>query len=433
MSWTDEELDELFQQSAEDVSFDYKDEYWSEMETMLPKRRYLDFRWLTSAFLFTGVIIMTPFYNDIEGSNSEVIAANANATGLDIVSLDVNADQQFVDRGLNLTNNYQNNKDDNYQNANRLDQNTDRKVNVNEDNSYSILASQKADKNTSSYLKVDLELQAKPSLLLVNNAKAEKVKNESDKTDNEMAKNEVVDLNMPSSLPLNDLSFDDTKSVKDGDLPELSTQRMGTRRFDFYVQGIAGVSQSETVGNTMLNYSYGLGGGVEYNLGNLYLSSGINMMTSDRNDMKLSRSSKVYGFGSDVYTTKMNYKQLYIADFGLKAGYRFGKAGRSVANLGLNASYVMTTKCNIINTQSLPAPMFGEEIVSARTVLGYTDGINRFGFKPSVGYVYQFNGGTQIGVNVGVQLRSTISDELFLNGEINRYPLDGKIYFRKSF
>ena len=35
MNWKDEEIDKLFQDNAGSGSFEYKEEYWKEMEAML--------------------------------------------------------------------------------------------------------------------------------------------------------------------------------------------------------------------------------------------------------------------------------------------------------------------------------------------------------------------------------------------------------------
>lgn len=56
MNWTDKEIDQLFKESAEHVSFNYSNEYWEEMEAMLPKKKKKDTGWFIMAFIFLGLI-----------------------------------------------------------------------------------------------------------------------------------------------------------------------------------------------------------------------------------------------------------------------------------------------------------------------------------------------------------------------------------------
>ena len=49
MSWTDKEMDKLFQKEAGKQSFEYKDAYWKEMEAMLPVAKKGDFLWFLTS------------------------------------------------------------------------------------------------------------------------------------------------------------------------------------------------------------------------------------------------------------------------------------------------------------------------------------------------------------------------------------------------
>ena len=56
MSWTDEEIDKLANESAANSSIEYKNEYWTEFEAMLPVTGKKDFLWFFTAFLFVGLL-----------------------------------------------------------------------------------------------------------------------------------------------------------------------------------------------------------------------------------------------------------------------------------------------------------------------------------------------------------------------------------------
>jgi hypothetical protein len=71
------------------------------------------------------------------------------------------------------------------------------------------------------------------------------------------------------------------------------------------------------------------------------------------------------------------------------------------------------------------------EINEDRNVYGYMDGLRRFGIRPTFGYSFSLTPTMELGLNVGTQLMPQVNDE-FLDGENNKLPIDGQIYFRKS-
>ena len=61
MSWTDEEIDKLFNESANAQSFKYDDAYFSEIEAALPiNKKGKDFLWMGTAMLF--IVALTTGY-----------------------------------------------------------------------------------------------------------------------------------------------------------------------------------------------------------------------------------------------------------------------------------------------------------------------------------------------------------------------------------
>ena len=83
MSWTDEEIDQLYKNSAERVSFEYKNEYWKEMEAMLPEQKGKDFLWFLTSFLFLGIVASGVLLNSTELNEvNESLANEKEATPL---------------------------------------------------------------------------------------------------------------------------------------------------------------------------------------------------------------------------------------------------------------------------------------------------------------------------------------------------------------
>lgn len=58
MSWTDEEIDKLFGDASAQQTFEYRPEYWKDIEKQLPvnKKRKPVFWWMTGGVFLLGII-----------------------------------------------------------------------------------------------------------------------------------------------------------------------------------------------------------------------------------------------------------------------------------------------------------------------------------------------------------------------------------------
>jgi hypothetical protein len=64
MTWKDEDIDKLFQEASKEKTFEFKEEYWDEMESMLPKKkRKFPFIWIFSSILMSVSIAAVLFMN----------------------------------------------------------------------------------------------------------------------------------------------------------------------------------------------------------------------------------------------------------------------------------------------------------------------------------------------------------------------------------
>jgi hypothetical protein len=65
MSWTDEELDQLFSDAASNATVEYNDAYWKDIEGMLPvrKKRKGLLWWMggAGAIVFFGSLLLVQF------------------------------------------------------------------------------------------------------------------------------------------------------------------------------------------------------------------------------------------------------------------------------------------------------------------------------------------------------------------------------------
>lgn len=380
MSWTDEELDDLFRDSAEKLSFDYKKEYWKDIEAQLPVKKKRDFLWNGMALMFligVGSMMLRNTISDLDRSSQSSVIAQYNNEKLNDNNAEVKTGQDValwdcVDLS-NLDFIWTNNQI-----------------------------------NTSDWMVGGCEIH--PFNNIPNNY-VMPVFDEGASVDNT-----IVELKTKKA---------ETIIQSDNSTIEQIPSRIDYTPFhDFYVQGIAGIGQGRMVPGEGMSSSYGLGAGVEFNRRKLYVSLAINGIISNHQSLVLTRSSKVYGFGSEEYSTSVEISRLYTLESEIAAGYRFGK---TVVYGGLNAGYLIGTQSNVTTEQKDVAL----DVVDSdtRKVYGYFGGLNRLSLKPMIGASYDAGRRIQVGANVGVQMLNSVDPEYF-EGESRKFPVDGRIYLR---
>jgi hypothetical protein len=202
-------------------------------------------------------------------------------------------------------------------------------------------------------------------------------------------------------------------SLSDGPKPPMSAR--------MYLEANGGLSQSLITPSESNSYSIGGGLGVQLDKGRFSMNIGANVQWSFHDDLVLNGEAKVYGFGSEVYRYTLKYDEIYTLEGVISAGYRMGNHR---INVGVRPSYVMNAKVGFTMNE--------EEVETERQMTyGYTEGLNRFGLKATLGYSFDFKGGVTLGANIGTRLLKSV-DENYLNGMNNMLPIDGQIYIRKT-
>ena len=123
-----------------------------------------------------------------------------------------------------------------------------------------------------------------------------------------------------------------------------------------------------------------------------------------------------------MVTHNLNYKSLYAIEGVLALTRNFGRHGVTV---GIRPSYLMSTKVDYTRIDEK------EQVSQRNELIGFTDGINRFGLKPTLGYSFMLNEKWNTGINLGVQTMETFKED-FITKDNNRFPIDGQIYIRRN-
>lgn len=431
MSWTDKEMDKLFQKEAGKQSFEYKDAYWKEMEAMLPSAKKGDVLWFLTSGIFVALLFVTPFLGVLnETRTAEVLAmeaGNAEGNTETKIASQVESTQVMIaenkatdtkgsevveatltdDKTLNSLSNTEGERS----NTAPVKSKSNNKKNSLDSSTPVILADSHADLNLvdrktnhnivdSKHIELNNQVTKESTL-----TSAIDKKEELEQIDVESLNTRDVSLlDQSTSLGLQDITYDLS-------LPWSSS---------FYIEANAGLSQSLITPSDNNSYSFGAGVGTQFRKGRLVFTTGVNVIWSHHKDLQLTRQAKIYGFGSEVVQSHINFSELYTLEANLNVGYSFG---RHNLNVGVRPSYVVGSKVKVSQSTELDG--------GNRTYYGFMDGINRLGVKPSIGYGFDLTSKLTVGVNLSTQMMSSVNEE-FINGVNKKFPIDGQIYLRKT-
>lgn len=430
---TDTEVDTMYRESVEDLSFNYKHSYWEEMASLLSRRRRPDFLWFGFSGLFAFGLVFTMLLDQnpiIDLVNATTIELPGTAQE-SLATIKNNADTQgnTQQTQLALQNNSQN------QFSKITDANSVNAANsangANGTNGATPLTSEPLS-NSPNTAATGAHIGRNPTLTSLDPKAVVNPLVATTATTTEHRNTE--DNSMPSS-PLRTLPA--TGIVLGNDvLAEVGTTFPGLpkahepARTSFYLQGIGGISQSSITPSEYLSNSYGLGAGVAINRRMWTVNLGTNILVNNYKDLILTRSAKQYGFGSELVTQDLHYRNLYTLELDLSLGYNIR---RHQLKLGVRPSLAFSSKVDVTETSTTTSK--GEVVESSpvRSLnYGGMVGIKRLGLKPTVGYAYNFNSGWTLGANIGTELLPSI-DETFIDGANNKYYIDGQLYIRKTF
>ena len=381
-------VDAMFKAKAESMSFTYKPEYWSEMEAMLPAQRRPDFLWFFTSLLFIGLIGFNVINPGIVGQTNDQLALDGNDVDRSIVDWteEVRETEVFtyqeplvvdltgLDFDWPLFSNYQHYQMPTCGGVINVD-NFDPMF-----NGPFMLGTPGVIDGVYIDDKVD-ELKTRPL--------------------------EALEQEIQPMPP-----YEGAAKATSG----------------LYLQAVGGLSQSLITPSDKVSYSYGIGAGYELKKRNFSLTTGANLIVSNHEDLVLNRTAKVYGFGSEVHHFNIDYKKLYILEGNLELGYSIH---RHKLKLGIRPSYTFSSKVRVNEFDLTYAQADVFESGDDRELYGFMDGLKRFGVKPMIGYAYSLRPDMELGINIGMQLMPMVNED-YLDGTNNRLPIDGQIYFRKS-
>lgn len=411
MTWKDEDIDKLFQEASKAKTFEFKEEYWDEMESMLPKKkkRKFPFLWIFSSIVISGSIAAILFLNtneQVQTSQSDFSSANQesnmsssfNNTGN---TVDASTTKSKTENNETITSSNDVEKTS-VERVGKNDKNSNVNQHVRSTSSTGIHSTIPGINNgifAPSLLKSGINTQIlEPSNPIVQLKNAEKV-------------------GTLTLLPIPDNHFEHT--LQASTLKRVSPLYKWSIYFDLSTS----MGQGAMITSSGSNFysGFGFGSGINYIHGMWNLNFGIHANISSSRNLVVSEREKIYGFGYDVFENNYTYKQLYQMEFPLLVGL---KKKNQTFQFGLVPSLYVGAKV-------LKESKNTKQITVSDSELGYFMGIANIGLKPTIGYLYKLTPSIQIGGTIQMQLIDQTVQNYF-DGNQRRYPLNGQLFIRKS-
>ena len=475
---SDNGIDQLYQESAGDLAFEYKPSYWEEFKGRIRRQRRPDFLWFVTAYSFAGVLGVMAFMNANSVTDSKTVTADSNK--IETRNNKVSNSQSKVENptksgsSVNLAQSSPVNSGGNVDGILSLSGTTlpvgspviepivltnmpvvqtpveepvliQTPITLSTPPTNVILIGQdlntlSIDPNTSTpstngaprnvNLVEPIENTANPATLngSESNIPEDVIASQPLSVDQLATAETTVETEEEFRLTYSSQDPLDLSSSLQAPLPGSPLMCNRGAFAVAYIQGTGGLSQSLVIPSDQISNSFGVGIGMEVHKANLTFNFGVNALVENHDDLVLNRTAKVYGFGSDVYQFKIDYKQMYTLEAIIGVGYNLG---RHRIDLGVRPSFVMSSRVHIEEVGSSTTEFaFDNDYNESRDLFGFMDGLHRFGVKPTIGYVFKVSPSISLGGNIGVELMPSIN-EGFINGVNNTLPIDGQIYIRK--
>ena len=421
MSWTDEELDQLFSNAASNATVEYNDAYWKDIEGMLPvRKKHKGLLWWmggAGALVFFGTLLLVqvPFTTKSTVAK-EPVRKLASGSTTDM-SVNSSASSQ-VKKSVNSTESYTSLIDTKLNSADKQSaiQNTIRNK-VSEGTVNPEQAIQQKVRSNESTVESLAILNNSTQLVVRQDLFSSAVVVESNSNVIQQEKLETEGIPTLATIDINPF-------YHSGELIP-SFYKLKTRSpHALYAEVGLGLGQSPIISSengSAIAKNYGLQLGYSFQKSKFRYSAGLGISVQQFDNVYIKERSLIYGFGSNSVDNHYRFSSLMRVEVPLAIGYQFKRH-----TLSAGASFSFPVIAGLSFTKYVDGNMAVEE-------KGYTstEFFKPFGAELQVGYTYQLGSNWELGAKVQMQLINPIASDRIL-GISNALPLSGQVALRKT-
>ncbi|MDX2362064.1 MAG: hypothetical protein QNK23_14745 [Crocinitomicaceae bacterium] len=442
-----DEVDNMYQQEASEVEIPYKEKYWAEMETMLPNRRRADILWFATSFVFIGLLFISLFMNqDIDGRNDQLISdasldqvsMSDNVVSSEQISTTVVDNSTLIDSNAN-GGNTNSGSTNNEVIPSGFDSNTNQIGTTTNLNNPSVPTSVVTEIRPSGSQVADITAL----ITVLPEPELDPIEELPVRITNDVANVDITNISEPSNEENrnNSGTEDATNTIDLGEGPvgvlatqelpmnELApdTSTMRVPQMDLPIASAMYIEVNGGISQSLITPSDNISSFVGFGFGAQFYK-GRFAFTTGINGVVSFHDDLVLNRQAKVYgfgSQVYNYTIKFNQLYTLEANLSIGyRFGRHQLNVGIRPSFIVGTKVGFTQNSG------GEDLERLETY-GYTDGIHKFGLKPMIGYAFDISPDWTVGINIGAQVMNTVNDD-YINGSNSTLPFDGQLYIRKS-
>lgn len=423
MSWTDEELDQLFADAASNATVEYNDAYWKDIEGMLPvrKKRKGLLWWMGGAgalvFFGTLLLVQVPFTSKSTAAkqavrelpNSSTVVINDEFT---TINSNQNRDSKSSkEESKAISDNYLNTSDN---------QTVQKKTNNNKQLKGRTALTKLFQPKVKSEEAIIESIEIEDNSILTAESKRLSNPQGVDEPKLNVIEKEVSETEAIPTLATIDINpFYSTAEL----IPTFYKLKARSPHA-LYAEAGFGLGQSPITSSengSAMAKNYGLQLGYSFQKSKLRFSAGLGISLLQFDNVYIKERSLIYGFGSNSVDNHYRFSSLMRVELPLAIGYQYKRH-----TLSVGASFSFPVIAGLSFTKYVDGNMAVEE-------KGYTstEFFKPFGAEMQLGYAYQLGSNWELGAKVQMQLINPIASDRIL-GKTNALPLSGQVAIRKT-
>lgn len=402
MSWTDDELDNVFREAAEQPVFEYQASYFQDIEKQLPiqKSRKIAWYWWTATIFIIGFTslfftkVRTPELNGkntprkSEQSNNVAVAkVNVSEQKMNINGTKTNNQtEQTIQFTSNFTNGFVPSKN----------------LKISQVNSQKPIQDVQLIPTTNVVSGLD-EMDEVADVNVANPGTAESIKSSE------------ASLTL---LSLSEIQFEQSNRLND------PSRSFKMNKNSFYLGLNAGVEQAwSTVKNvpSPLYSKVSVEFGFSRPIKSLNFSAGVAFEATKLNDLRIKERTKIYSFGSSILENSYQFSSIYSVLVPIELSKSFGRHTIGFGAVG---------EVNLFAHASHEKSVDGVRTMDANGLTN-VDLFNRFGLSPKVSYSLALSEKLQIGLSIQTQLFQPLNSNRFI-GEPTKLPISGQVFLKRA-
>lgn len=440
-----DEVDQLYQLSANELTFQYKDAYWQEVQGMLPRKRRPDFLWFGTAGVFLTALTLGSVLQMNRAVSVPVVAENQVAE--EVLAPQSNESTVPVNEPSYTTIGTQNspNADDYPVNGatviapiNRNEEGDQVVAELNTplrpaetvvkpENNFAASVTDPSNAG----LRIPVEPESEPVAIVPANSEENPIDGRENLPNNTSENTDKLDVDTnPATNTIEAVNSLPTVALNTNqETPALADFQgnVGIQELRLPVRSTFYVEVNGGLSQSLITPSESISYSTGFGIGAQF-QKGRFSFTTGLNAIWNFHDDIVLNRESKVYgfgSEVYRYTLKYDHIYSLEAVLNAGyRFGRHQITAGVRPSFAFGSKVGVT--------LLEEEVETERQIsYGHMEGLKRFGLKPMIGYAVDLPANFTIGVNLGFQTMKSV-DEQFINGKNNFLPIDGQLYLRKG-